>query len=130
MGVRGLFKKYRMTLQIVFAVIGISVGVSACIAFAVKFNNLSASLWAGISAIFAFLTLYVHISVKRDVQRRELQSSSFGAFMVLGALGLLAGLTSFITYIVIGKVRHEKGRTCSVNIVTVFLSVACPTVKV
>lgn len=111
MSLREFFIRHRLKLRIIFSVIGICVGFSACVAFALKFNNLHASLWAGVSSILASFAFFLHVSVMRDAQRRSIQPSSFVALMIIGVLGLLAGLVAFIAYIIVGKLHHEEGDT-------------------
>lgn len=102
------YKKYKSVLRIIGAVVGIVVGISGCVAFAEVYHNYNASSWAGVSALFASLFLYLHIIVRRDVERL-ISRTKFTVIMNIGLGGMISGIIGFIINIVFGITRHESG---------------------
>ena len=107
------YKKYKSVLRIIGAVVGIVVGISGCVAFAEVYHNYNASSWAGVSALFASLFLYLHIIVRRDVERL-ISRMKFTVIMNIGLGGMISGIIGFIINIVFGITRHESGKSLEV----------------
>lgn len=102
-----MISKVWAILKIVHGVIGVSAGVSGCIVFARKYDNVNGAVWAAISAFVALLYVQVNRSVYRDVTR-VISTQCFLIYMIIGSLFMLAGSVAMITYLAIG-LSHEQG---------------------
>ena len=104
---RGYFK-YRLIMRIIWAFVGVVVGIAGCIAFAKVYHNYNAAAWAGVSALFAVVFLHLHFAVRRDIER-IIPKSKFTVIMYIGLTGLIAGVVGFFTNLALGIHRHETG---------------------
>lgn len=105
----GAYKKYKLVMRIIAAIVGIIVGISGCVAFARVYHNYNAASWAGVSALFAFLFLHLHVAVRRDVERL-ISREKFTAIMYIGFGGAISGVIGFIVNIAFGVNNHETGK--------------------
>ena len=103
------YKKYKLIMRIISAIVGAIAGISGCITYAKVYHNYNAATWAAVSAIFAIIFLRLNFSVRRD-HERTITRERFNAYMWIGALGFVAGLIGLITYIILGVKNHEQGR--------------------
>ena len=101
------YKKYKLEMQIIAGFVGIVVGISGCVAFAAVYQNYNATVWAGVSAIYAFLFLCLHIAVRRDV---EISRNKFNPIIWGGFGGVVSGIIVFIVNIAFGIKNHEAGK--------------------
>ena len=102
-------KKYKLVLRIIAAFVGIVVGISACIAFAEVYGNYNAASWAGVSAIYATVFLYLHFAVRRDLEKL-ISCGKFTVIMYIGFGGMISGIIGFIINIAFGIKNHETGK--------------------
>lgn len=103
------YKKYKQIIKIISAIIGVVLGISACITFAKKFHNYHAAGWAAFSSVCALFFLHIVFAVRRDLERK-IQPETFVVYMVIGCVGILAGSAVLVTYITIGAINHESGQ--------------------
>ncbi|KAM7447713.1 hypothetical protein ABFA07_004241 [Porites harrisoni] len=102
------YLKYRLIMRIIWAFVGVVVGIAGCIAFAKVYHNYNAAIWAGVSALFAVVFLHLHFAVRRDIER-IIPRSKFTVIMYIGLTGLIAGVVGFFTNLALGIHRHETG---------------------
>ena len=103
------YKKYQLEMRIIAGFVGIIVGISGCVAFATVYQNNNAAVWAGVSAIYAFLFLCLHIAVRRDVERL-ISRNKFNPIMWGGFGGVVSGIIVFIVNVAFGIKNHEAGK--------------------
>lgn len=101
--------RYRLIVRIIWAFVGVAVGIAGCIAFAKVYHNYNAAIWAGVSALFAVVFLHLHFAVRRD-NERIIPRSKFTVIMYIGLTGLIAGVVGFFTNLALGIHRHETGK--------------------
>ena len=102
------YKKYKFVMRIIAAFVGITVGIAGCIAFSTVYHNYDAASWAGVSAIFATVFLYLHFAVRRDLER-VISRDKFNVILWIGFGGMCSGIIGFITSIALGVRNHETG---------------------
>ena len=102
------YLKYRLIMRIIWAFVGVVVGIAGCIVFAKVYHNYNAAIWAGVSALFAVVFLHLHFAVRRDIER-IIPRSKFTVIMYIGLTGLIAGVVGFFTNLALGIHRHETG---------------------
>ena len=102
------YLKYRLIMRIIWAFVGVVVGIAGCIVFAKVYHNYNAAIWAGVSALFAVVFLHLHFAVRRDIER-IIPRSKFTVIMYIGLTGLIAGVVGFVTNLALGIHRHETG---------------------
>ena len=102
-------KKYKLVLRIIAAFVGIVVGISACIVFAIVFGNYNAASWAGVSAFYATVFLYLHFAVRRDLEK-FISCRKFTVIMHIGFGGMTSGTIGFIINIAFGIINQETGK--------------------
>ena len=105
------YRKYKLVMRIIWAVVGVVVGISGCIVFTKVYHNYNAAVWAGLSAVFAIIFLHLNFSVRRDCER-QIPRLKFTVIMFIGVTGLMAGVAGFFTNIALGIARHETGKKC------------------
>ncbi|KFD48667.1 hypothetical protein M514_10451, partial [Trichuris suis] len=94
-----------LTIRIVFASIGIFVGLFTGICFAAHFRNYNAAVWAIVSGLFAAAVLWLHVKYKRLTLRQWLPR--LRNLMLVGCVGQLAGFSAMVTYITLGIVMRQ-----------------------
>lgn len=102
------YRKYKLVMRIIWAVVGVVVGISGCIVFTKVYHNYNAAVWAGLSAVFAIIFLHLNFAVRRDCER-QIPRLKFTVIMFIGVTGLMAGVAGFFTNIALGIARHETG---------------------
>ena len=102
------YLKYRLIMRIIWAFVGVTVGIAGCIVFGKVYHNYNAAAWAGVSALFAVVFLHLHFAVRRDIER-IIPRSKFTVIMYIGLTGLIAGVVGFFTNLALGIHRHETG---------------------
>ena len=102
------YLKYRLIMRIIWAFVGVVVGIAGCIVFAKVYHNYNAAIWAGVSALFAVVFLHLHFAVRRDIER-IIPMSKFTVIMYIGLTGLIAGVVGFFTNLALGIHRRETG---------------------
>ena len=103
------YKKYRLVMKMIAAFTLTAVGISGCITFAKVYHNYNAAVWAGVSVAYAILFIHLHFAVRRDYERL-IPRLKFTIILWKGVVGFAAGIIGLITYIVLGKKHHEKGK--------------------
>ena len=106
------YKKYKLVMRIIAAFVGITVGISGCIAFAKVYHNYNAASWAAVSAVFATVFLDLHFAVRRDLERL-ISRQKFSVIMMIGFGGICSGIIGFIINIAFGVKNHETGESIS-----------------
>lgn len=93
-------------LWITIAAIGLFVGILAGIMFiSPPYNNYCAGAFALVSAVFAGITLLIHIKHKRGTLQRWLRY--LRCLMLFGCFGQLAGVSSMVTFVALGIVLKQ-----------------------
>ncbi|XP_064643963.1 heme transporter hrg1-A-like isoform X1 [Lineus longissimus] len=96
----------RMWTRIALAIIGEIVGVAGGVAFILKFVNYDAGAWALVSAVFAGVTLYVHIQYMREFWKTWVYRLRY--LMLTGCFVMTAGLCGFVAYLTLAIYQgHE-----------------------
>ena len=85
-------------VRVTIAFIGVVVGIAAGLVFGITFNNLHAAGWAGVSSLFALISLVVIILV----YKKKLKDWGLTLFALVGATGIVLASTAFFLYIVLG----------------------------
>ncbi|XP_064614273.1 heme transporter hrg1-A-like [Liolophura sinensis] len=91
--------------RIIFAIIGVIVGLSVFIVFATKFYNWNTALWGLLSGVGALITLIVHLLYRKGVW--QTYSYRLRYYMLLGCFLQLAGVCGFVTYLSLGIVQKQ-----------------------
>ena len=102
------YKRYKLVVRIIAAFVGITVGIAGCVAFSTVYHNYDAASWAGVSAIFATVFLYLHFAVRRDLER-VISRDKFNVILWIGFGGMCSGIIGFIISIALGVKNHETG---------------------
>ena len=98
----------RLITRISIAIIGVLLGFSASLCFAVIYLNYHCSGWAFVSGVFALIVLCTHLTVWKDVTYNT-NPMVFMWLMMLGIFGSVLGFCVFIGYLWKGIMVHEKG---------------------
>ena len=85
-------------VRVTITSIGVLVGIAAGLVFGITFDNLHAAGWAGVSSLFALISLIVIILV----YKKKLNDWGLTLFALVGATGIVLGSTAFVLYIVLG----------------------------
>lgn len=92
-------------VRIGIAVIGVLVGLVAFFSFGGRFRNYNAAGFGLVSGILAAVTLWVHVKHKNGTLRALYKY--LRSLMLLGCLGQLAGVSSFVAYVSLGAVLGQ-----------------------
>ena len=92
-------------VRVTIASIGVLVGIAAAVVFGITFDNPHAAGWAAASGIFALISLVVIVLV----YKKKLNDWSLTLFALVGATGIVLGITTFVLYIVLG-IFDKDGR--------------------
>lgn len=95
----------QMSWRYAFAVVGVLVGLSIAIVFAIVFHNPDTAAWGLTSGIFALIALAVHVKYTRD--QWTTWSNYLRALMLLGCLGQLAGVCAFAVYLALAISQRQ-----------------------
>lgn len=85
-------------VRVTIAFIGIVVGIAAGLVFGITFDNIHAAGWAGVSSLFALISLVVIVLV----YKKKLNDWGLTLFALVGATGIVLASTAFVLYIVLG----------------------------
>ena len=88
-----------------FSSIGVLVGLSAGVVFAISFENYNASVWGVMSALAAALVLYIKTAELKDWYSGRPQL--LRVFMYCGCFLQLIGVTGFVAYITLAIDHHQ-----------------------
>jgi len=94
-----------VNMKIAIAAIGLGVGILAGVWFIGDYHNYNAGIFGFVSAIFALITLVVHIQYKRH--RLDGWTKALVVFMILGCMAQVAAIVAFVTYIALGVIEHQ-----------------------
>ncbi|XP_064643965.1 heme transporter hrg1-A-like isoform X2 [Lineus longissimus] len=93
-------------VRVALAVTGVLVGIAVFPAFGVKFHNWDAAAWGLVSAVFAGVTLYVHIQYMREFWKTWVYRLRY--LMLTGCFVMTAGLCGFVAYLTLAIYQgHE-----------------------
>ena len=85
-------------VRVTIAFIGIVVGIAAGLVFVITYDNIHAAGWAGVSSLFALISLVVIVLV----YKKKLNDWGLTLFALIGATGIVLASTAFVLYIVLG----------------------------
>ncbi|XP_057296102.1 heme transporter hrg1-A-like [Hydractinia symbiolongicarpus] len=101
-------KGWSLCLRFAFAIIGILLGFSGSLCFAVIYQNYHCSAWAFVSGVLALTTLVLHLSVWKDITY-SMDPMTFRRLMYTGMIFSVLGTGAFIGYLCKGILTHESG---------------------
>lgn len=91
-------------VRVTIAFIGIVVGIAAGLVFVITYDNIHAAGWAGVSSLFALISLIVIVLV----YKKKLNDWGLTLFALIGATGIVLASTAFVLYIVLGFYDKDK----------------------
>ncbi|XP_076455093.1 heme transporter hrg1-A-like isoform X2 [Babylonia areolata] len=95
-----------MGARIVFAVVGVVLGVCVAGVFGGVYHNFNAAAWGFVSGVVAALTLYVHVQYVKGKYRAD--PRALRVWLYCGCWWQLVGLVSLVVYIVLA-IRDRQG---------------------
>jgi hypothetical protein len=95
--------------RITFSVFGTLTGLAILLCFVAFFHNINAAAWGFVSAIFASITLGLHLKYYNDQFSECASSHSWLVyFAVIGLKGQVASIVGFAIYITLAVERHQE----------------------
>ncbi|XP_069109120.1 heme transporter hrg1-B-like [Argopecten irradians] len=104
----GFFPDFHSKVRVVYASVGLFIGVSILCVFGFKYSNWDAAIWGLTSGLVAGLTLVLHIWYCRKVNAGgQIDRSSLSRLMLLGCCVQLAGVCSFVVYLTLAITEEQ-----------------------
>ncbi|XP_033758486.1 heme transporter hrg1-A-like [Pecten maximus] len=95
-------------VRVVYASVGLLIGISVLFVFGYKYSNWDAALWGLTSGLVAGLTLLLHIQYYRKISKGlYIERTSLSRLMLLGCFIQLAGVCGFVVYLTLAITQGQ-----------------------
>lgn len=94
-------------VRLVTSSIGVLVGILACLTFSIMYHHIEASVFAFISAVFAWVCLTLHVLHHRNVLQAWHSTDTLNDISKLGFSVFVIGLAFTVWYIFDGVYHHR-----------------------